>query len=338
MNPITKPTKDLSAFHQQLAPLREALETALSHWINAERALPHQPWLESHQDERLSPLWEALNHSTLLGGKRVRPLICLQTYLCLTTPAFKTGKPFAPEDLKEALPLATAIELIHAQSLVFDDLPCMDNDVLRRGQPTTHVAFGEATAVLTGNALLGLAFSWLARYTPATIEPTVTVRLIAELAEAASLQGLVNGQYADIQASLTDQTLTPEWLEYIHRNKTAALLRFSLRGAGILAQAQAPVVEALDQLGLWLGLMFQRMDDWLDTQASSEQLGKTAGKDTDQNKLTYMALHGPEATQQAVTQAYQKAVYYLEQLHTLVPQAHWQPLADWINYLRYRQM
>ena len=221
-----------------------------------------------------SQLHRAMRYSVQAGGKRLRPLLCRAA-----------ARAIAGADVEAALIPACAVELIHTYSLIHDDLPALDNDDLRRGQPTCHKAFGEALAILAGDALLTLAFAHLA-----TAPAAVAGALVAELAAAAGTPGgMVAGQVADVEAS-ADGTL--EALEFIHRRKTAALLRAAVVLGGLSAGATPQQSAALAAFGEQVGLAFQIVDDLLDVTGSSAELGKTAGKDNAQNKLTYPALVG----------------------------------------------
>ena len=241
------------------------------------------------QQEAFAPargLWEAMRYSTLNGGKRIRSVLAIETCLALG------GKQ------ENILPTACAIELVHAQSLIHDDLPCMDNDDLRRGKPTLHKAFDEATAVLAGDALIAMAFGLIARHTPTDRDfaaGTLTA-VMSNFSDVVSVHGLVNGQYVDIryEGKAYDKTV----LEYIHSCKTGALFSFSTRAGAILSCAEPKTIETLTQFGKKIGLAFQIVDDLLDIESTSEALGKTAGKDQTQKKATYPALFGIEASHQ----------------------------------------
>jgi geranylgeranyl pyrophosphate synthase len=296
------------ALVQLLNPLKEAVNLAMQALLQAERYPSHpQPFMESnHAASYLTPLWQALEHACLLGGKRLRPALFLHTYQALCLGVKKQAAPEAHALWHKVLPMAVAIELVHAQSLVLDDLPCMDNDELRRGYPTVHKAFGEATAVLSADALLALAFQQSSRglfqsLNEETLAP-VCLELTAQLADVAALQGLVNGQAADM--SLSASNAQSEDTLYIYRNKTAALLRFCFRAAGLLAQAAPDTVATLDRFGLNLGLLFQLVDDRLDREGSAEALGKTPGKDLVQNKPTYPAVCGLQQSLQLQEQLF----------------------------------
>jgi geranylgeranyl diphosphate synthase type II len=191
------------------------------------------------------------------------------------------------------MPLACAVEMIHTYSLIHDDLPAMDNDDLRRGKPTSHKVFGEAIAILAGDALLTLAFRLVAD-NARTADLGAIQAVVADVAEAAGHAGMVAGQVADLEAE--GRQVGADTLDYIHVHKTGALIRASLRVGAMLCGATAEQVRALSVAGANLGLAFQIVDDILDVVASSEELGKTAGKDQIQQKATFPAIHGIEAS------------------------------------------
>jgi geranylgeranyl diphosphate synthase, type II len=220
----------------------------------------------------------AMRYSISAGGKRVRPVLCIET-----------ARMFS-QDLQGAIRVGAAIEFVHTYSLIHDDLPALDNDDLRRGKPTSHKVFGEAMAILAGDALLTLAFQTLAA---APIEPARGVRVIAEIGAAAgTVGGMVGGQVADLEAG--GKPVDPQTIEYIHRSKTAALIRGSIVAGAITGGAASDEVERLRRFGDSIGWAFQVVDDLLDVEESSATLGKTAGKDQAQAKATYPALYGIE--------------------------------------------
>lgn len=263
---------------------------------------------EAHTASYLEPLWQALEHSTVLGGKRLRPLLVLEVYSAIS------GKPF-----EQALPLAAAVELVHAQSLVLDDLPCMDNDNFRRGQPSVHYAYGEMTAILSADALLGLAFGVLSRGLRPWADAATVLRLSEALSDVAALQGLVSGQYADMVLANNEAPLTLDDVLYIYRNKTAALLRYSLLAPALLAGATEAQCAQFDALGLTLGYLFQLVDDLLDNDSPTATLGKTAGKDAAQRKLTYPAVAGRQTALAFKETLYQQAKEQLAALQLAQP-------------------
>lgn len=251
-----------------LARWRERADAAL------QRALPdpHSPPQRLHA---------AMRHAVLLGGKRMRPLL-----------VYAAGSAFgASVDTLDAP--AVAVELIHAYSLVHDDLPAMDDDALRRGQPTVHVAFDEATAVLAGDALQSLAFEVLA---DADVDATTRVDLLRTLARASGAAGMCGGQALDLAATGNGSSLSVHALEELHSLKTGALIRAAVRMGALCGGASAEELAALDRYAAALGLAFQVRDDILDIEGDSATLGKTAGKDAAQDKATFPALIGLDAS------------------------------------------
>jgi farnesyl diphosphate synthase len=230
-------------------------------------------------DDRPERLLAAMRHASLGGGKRLRPLL-----------VHAAGHAFGGDhDLLDAP--ATAVELIHAFSLVHDDLPAMDDDDLRRGLPTVHVAWDEATAILAGDALHALAFSVLAE---ARMPPAVLVRLLRELASASGVDGMCAGQALDMEA--TGGEMDVDALARLHALKTGALIRAAVRMGALAANAPAEALAPLDRYARALGLAFQIRDDILDVEGDATQLGKTAGKDQAQGKNTYPRLLGMEGS------------------------------------------
>jgi geranylgeranyl diphosphate synthase type II len=224
-------------------------------------------------------LRQAMAHSLLGGGKRLRPILALWTWEALG------GRGGVPREV--ALRAAAALEMVHTYSLIHDDLPAMDDDVLRRGRPTCHVAFDEGTAVLAGDGLQALAFATLAGCGPRAAE------LVAHLAEAAGPAGMVGGQQLDLDAE--GRQITAADVRSIHRGKTAAMIAASLAVGGVCRGAGRSKVDALARAGRDLGLAFQGADDLLDVTASSDALGKTPGKDAASGKATWVRLEGLEA-------------------------------------------
>lgn len=220
---------------------------------------------------------QAMRYSVFAGGKRLRPIL-----------AIAAGEIFGTHE-PELLSVASALEMIHTYSLIHDDLPAMDNDALRRGMPTCHIKFGEAMAILAGDALLTQAFVTLADYETSDAERKA--RVISEVARAAATKNaLIGGQVLDMQSE--GQAITGAQLETIHRGKTGALIRCSIRVGAILGGASEAELRALTVYGEKAGLAFQVADDLLDETATSEELGKTAGKDAASHKATYTALYG----------------------------------------------
>jgi len=223
-------------------------------------------------------LHKAMRYSLFAGGKRLRPI------LCLAAAEACRGK------VSNALPLACALECIHTYSLVHDDLPSMDNDDYRRGRPTCHRVFGDGIAVLAGDALLTIAFEIVSKAKPAPRYDMST--LLREIAVAAGSQKLIAGQVADLEAE--GRKVKRDQLRFIHENKTAAILKSSVRLGAMSANADAKKLRAVTQFGHGLGLAFQVIDDILDVTQSSEILGKSAGKDIAAKKATYPAVIGLE--------------------------------------------
>jgi geranylgeranyl diphosphate synthase type II len=237
-----------------------------------------------------------MRYSVFAGGKRLRPILCLEAARIFSS------------DVTPALYPACAIEFIHTYSLIHDDLPALDNDDLRRGKPTCHKKFGEAIAILAGDALLTLAFQTIGE-TP--VEPARRVNMLAEISAAAgTLNGMVGGQVADLEAEGKD--VAPETLEYIHRSKTAALIRASIAAGALCAGAPVVEVSLLRRFGETIGWAFQVTDDILDVEESSAALGKTAGKDVAQRKATYPSLYGLERSHEIASELSAKAIAELD--------------------------
>lgn len=275
--------------------------SSINEWLAAKR-LVVDGVLEANLPVAATPpavIHEAMRYAVLGGGKRIRPILAIAAAEACGANA---------NDL--LVPIA-ALELIHTYSLVHDDLPALDNDDLRRGRKTTHVVFGEAMAILTGDALLTEAFSWLARSLPG-VDPAHQLRAVREVAIAVDSQGMIGGQVADIIATGANDAALHEskvgQLDFIHRNKTGKLLTASVVLGGLLANATDEQIEALRHYGSAIGLAFQIVDDLLDQEEDAATLGKTAGKDVAQGKLTYPALLGTGAARTAVNALLTEAV------------------------------
>jgi geranylgeranyl diphosphate synthase type II len=241
-------------------------------------------------------LAEAIRHSLLAPGKRLRPLLVLMS--CQACGC----------DSRQALPAACAVEMVHTYSLIHDDLPAMDDDDMRRGRPSCHAKFGEATAILAGDALLAQAFEVLAAIQP----PEVAARCCAELAQAAGACNLVGGQEDDLKAEFAGMGI--EQLHRIHRRKTGALIRASLRLGGVIGRAGEVQLTALATYGEKLGLAFQIVDDLLDLQGNEAALGKRAGKDSQHGKLTFPAVLGSEESRRRAEALIDEAIRALTPL------------------------
>jgi geranylgeranyl diphosphate synthase type II len=239
-----------------------------------------------------SSIHQAMRHSVFAGGKRLRPILCLETARMIDGCV-----PLGVDDL------GAALEMLHTYSLIHDDLPALDNDDLRRGRPTCHTVFGEAIAILAGDALQTRAYEVLAGL---QCPAEARVAIIAEVAHATgTIDGMIGGQVADLEAEHTRPDA--KTLDYIHRSKTGALLTASVVTGGLYAAADGSQVHSLRDFGVNIGLAFQIIDDVLDVTQTSEQLGKTAGKDTANEKVTFPALFGIDASIKKADELVQKA-------------------------------
>lgn len=250
------------------------------------KAVSVDAWLDRllpAESETPEIIHQAMRYSIFAGGKRLRPILTIAV-----------GEAFGVSE-QELMPVACALEMIHTYSLIHDDLPAMDNDELRRGMPTCHVKFGEAMAILAGDALLTQAFLTLADYE--TSHPERKAHVISEVAHAAATsKALIGGQVLDMQ--FEGKPITGPQLEEIHRGKTGALIRCAVLAGAILGGASAAELNAVAVYGEKAGLAFQVADDLLDETATSEELGKTAGKDAASHKATYTALYGIDGARQ----------------------------------------
>ncbi len=242
-------------------------------------------------------LKEAMLYSLQAGGKRLRPIL-----LFATVEGYRGN-------FEQSIPVACAIEMIHTYSLIHDDLPAMDNDDMRRGKPTNHKVFGEATAILAGDALLTYAFQVIANDSETSVNPSQKIRLITELAKAAGPEGMVGGQVADMEGE--NKNLSISDLEYIHKHKTGDLLSYAIIAGAILANASAEDVENLRKFAQHLGLAFQIKDDILDIEGIEEKLGKPVGSDLTNEKSTYPKLLGLDGAKQKLDDHILNARKYL---------------------------
>ena len=273
-----------AAFRDWTAHSLTQVEAALSDWVPLSAP---------------AGLGEAMRYAVLDGGKRLRPLLTLAAARAVA----------GAVDVPAALRSACAVELIHAYSLVHDDMPCMDNDVLRRGKPTVHVAYGEAMALLAGDALQALAFELL---TPddGSVAPAVQARLCAALARAAGHHGMAGGQAIDL--AHVGLAMTEAALRDMHRRKTGAMLEVSVHMGALSAGADAPTLACLQRYAQAIGLAFQVVDDILDVTADSATLGKTAGKDQANDKPTFVSLLGLAGAQAQARALLQDALAALD--------------------------
>jgi geranylgeranyl diphosphate synthase type II len=260
-----------------------AIEAALEQLLPPEDTLP-------------TSIHRAMRYSVFAGGKRIRPVLCVEAARMFT------------DDPRGAVQVGCAVEFIHTYSLIHDDLPALDNDDLRRGKPTNHKVFGEAIAILAGDALLTLAFQTLAA---APVEPERRLKIVGAVARAAGTdRGMIGGQVADIEAER--KPVDGIGLEYIHRSKTAALIRASVVAGALAGGAEQPDITRLVTFGENIGWAFQVVDDLLDVEESSAALGKTAGKDQAQQKATYPALYGLDKSRTIATDLETRALAELD--------------------------
>ena len=272
-----------SEFKNRLAHISAMVQNALEAYLGQDPDVP-------------ATLREAMLYSLQAGGKRLRPALVVLT--CQACDGAEAA----------AVPAAAAMEMIHTYSLIHDDLPAMDDDDLRRGQPANHKVFGDGMAVLAGDALLTYAFNVLARNVP---DDSLSRRLVLELSQGAGAAGMIGGQVADLLSPESPHDL--ETLNYIHTHKTAMLFRAAARMGALSAPADAAQIDTLGEYGLKLGLAFQIIDDLLDVTGDAEEMGKATGKDAQIGKLTYPSIVGME-------QSRLQADAYIEQALSLVKQ------------------
>ncbi|WP_312108914.1 polyprenyl synthetase family protein [Brevibacillus reuszeri] len=269
------------------------------------------------QQDVPSALYESMKYSLMAGGKRLRPMLVLAVLEALDKP------------IERGIPFAVALEMIHTYSLIHDDLPAMDDDDLRRGKPTNHKVFGEATAILAGDALLTRAFSLIAEQygERADVSASTTVKLIAELGKRAGATGMVGGQMADIEGETKQLNL--EQLEFIHRHKTGDLLIAALRGGGYLAEATEAQMDALTRYGVCIGLAFQIQDDILNVEGDASELGKAVGSDANRQKATYPSLLGLAESKKRLLALIEEAKAALAEAG--IEHSALSPLADYVR-------
>jgi geranylgeranyl diphosphate synthase type II len=259
------------------------------------------------ETEHPDSIHRAMRYSLFAGGKRIRPIFCLEAARVVSENP--SGDRSVNGNQRDLEAIGCSLELVHTYSLIHDDLPALDNDDYRRGKLTCHKAFGEANAILAGDALLTISFEVLA--TLAHTPGEVRAALVAELAHAAgTVGGMIAGQVMDLEA--TNQPVTASLVEQIHRSKTAALFRAAVRMGAIGARASADQLDALSCFAENAGLAFQIADDILDVESSTESLGKTAGKDQAQKKLTYPAVYGLERSREIAARCIAQANLAIE--------------------------
>ena len=307
-----------------------AAAQGLATWLDARRAAVDEA-LERFvpPDRQPALVWEAMRYSLFAGGKRLRPMLALAA--AEATADRLQGS--ASQALSLALPAACALELIHTYSLVHDDLPAMDDDTLRRGRPTAHVVYGEGLAILAGDALLTEAFALLAREprtVPGIPDGVLSSRKIAALsliADAAGGSGMVGGQAIDLRAADGSHVLDATALRDMHARKTGALIRAAAVAGSVMAGANEELQEAVGGFAEQVGLAFQIVDDILDVEGASADLGKTAGKDAAAGKPTYPALYGLDRSRRLAAECIDRALAALAHVSL---EGHLPDLARWV--------
>jgi geranylgeranyl diphosphate synthase type II len=293
----------------------------LSQYVKDRRLLV-DTFLKSYFDSPFQPsvLFDAMHYSLFAGGKRVRPILMFASYEACG------GE---PEDI---VPQATSVELIHTYSLIHDDLPAMDNDDLRRGKPTNHKVFGEAMAILAGDALLTEAFLMMTVTISQrkTLRPQYIMNAIREVALAAGARGMVGGQAQDILSERSEPD--EHTLKFIHLHKTAALIKASVRIGAFLAGARGKKLRALTTYGENIGLAFQIIDDILDIEGNTEELGKSAGSDIEKHKMTYPSLIGIDESRSAAQELVDEGINALKKFSSEA-----EPLREIARYLLQRR-
>ncbi len=245
-------------------------------------------------------IFKSMKYTVLLPGKRLRPVMCLESCRMFGG------------NIEDAIPTACAIEMLHAQTLIHDDLPCMDNDDFRRGKPTNHKVFGEANAVLAGDALLTFAPQTVLKNSK-NLGCEKLIKIMEEYFHAAGAYGVIAGQVVDIESEKNYPENAQETLEYIHTHKTADLFKLALRAGAIIADASDKEIEAITEFGQNMGVAFQIADDILDETSTFEEMGKTLGKDKEAGKLTYTNLYGIEKSREDLNKLINRCFEILEQ-------------------------
>lgn len=266
-----------------------------------EKAMIIEEALESYmpkEDEYPEMIHQAMRYSLLGGGKRLRPIMVMAAAEAVGGDQYKV------------LPVACAMEMIHTYSLIHDDLPAMDDDNYRRGKPTNHAIYGDAIAVLAGDALLTMAFEIMSKIQDPEIKPEAVLRVINEISSAAGTRGMIGGQVVDICSENIE--ISGETLKYIHTHKTGALFKASLRAGAILCSATEEQISALTRYAYFLGLGFQITDDVLDIEGDEEKLGKAVGSDQKKKKSTYPSIYGIQEAKQMAREAVAESLLSLE--------------------------
>ncbi len=276
--------------------------TAIKEYLNTKRGLVEKALQQfiPEQENKLESHIESMTYSLSAGGKRVRPILCIAVAEALG------------QDMTDLMPIPCALECIHTYSLIHDDLPAMDNDDLRRGKPTNHMVYGEAAAILAGDSLLTFAFELLSYPSlVGAIAPENQIRLINTVAKAAGPLGMVGGQALDIASENKD--IPFETLRFIHSHKTGALITASVQCGALLGNASQNQFKALSEYGRDIGLAFQIVDDLLNVEGTTEELGKAVGSDADRNKATYPGFFGVSETREKAKSAVEQAIKALEE-------------------------
>ena len=303
----------MSDLRDWLEARRADVERALERFLPASPACPPR-------------VGEAMRYSVFAGGKRLRPMLALAA---AESVAMANGRDVSAARAA-ALPTACALELIHTYSLVHDDLPAMDDDTLRRGRPTNHVVFGEGLAILAGDGLLTEAFALMSREPRDPGAAPRKLRAICVVAEAAGACGMVGGQAVDLEAAGTGASFDGDGLRAMHARKTGALIRASAAAGAVMAGASDAQIEAIERFASELGLAFQIVDDILDVEGASAELGKTAGKDAAAGKPTYPALYGLEESRRMAAECVDRALAALETQSGL-RDGHLPGIAQWVT-------
>ena len=303
----------MSDLRDWLEARRADVERALERFLPASPACPPR-------------VGEAMRYSVFAGGKRLRPMLALAA---AESVAMANGRDVSAARAA-ALPTACALELIHTYSLVHDDLPAMDDDTLRRGRPTNHVVFGEGLAILAGDGLLTEAFALMSREPRDPGAAPRKLRAICVVAEAAGACGMVGGQAVDLEAAGTGASFDGDGLRAMHARKTGALIRASAAAGAVMAGASDAQIEAIERFASELGLAFQIVDDILDVEGASAELGKTAGKDAAAGKPTYPALYGLEESRRMAGECVDRALAALDTQAGL-RDGHLPGIAQWVT-------
>jgi len=278
---------DLAQLQQQLEKRKHYIDTCLQKYLTPSDAYP-------------PIIHEAMHYAIFNGGKRLRPIMVLE------------GAKLAGASQESAVPIACALEMIHSYSLVHDDLPAMDDDDLRRGKPTCHIVFGEANAILTGDALLTGAFAVMAESAGLSgVKPENLIRVIREIADAAGSQGMIGGQVIDLQSE--GQDINYETLKTLHSLKTGKLFQAALRSGAILGDMNQQGLQSIDKYARSFGLAFQITDDILDVNGNEAVIGKPAGSDAKNDKTTYPGLFGLKKSQQLAEDCVQACIDSLQE-------------------------